>query len=231
MDYNDTEWNNYRERFSKVYDNSNYSGGIQSLVMRESHKLSEKAFSPRVHFEKVLEVGSGTGEHFKYVRHTFSTYIITDADENALGIAKTKISNAEQQNIKFEVQSAENLSYQDGTFDRLLACHVLEHLYHPHLVLQEWHRVLKDEGVLSVLLPTDPGLAWRLGRHLGPRKNALAQGIAYDYIMAREHVNSCNNLIYLLRHYFPGAKESWWPLPIPSIDLNLFFAFHATVKK
>ena len=74
-------------------------------------------------------------------------------------------------------------------------------------------------------------MAWRLGRHFGPRKNAIAQGIAYDYVMAREHVNSCNNLIAILRHYFPESKEAWWPFPIPSIDLNLFFAFHATLDK
>lgn len=101
----------------------------------------------------------------------------------------------------------------------------------PHLALKEWRRVLKHGGVISILIPTDPGLAWRLGRHFGPRKNAIARGIAYDYVMAREHVNSCNNLIALLRHYFPGSKEAWWPFPIASIDLNLFFAFHATVDK
>ena len=91
--------------------------------------------------------------------------------------------------------------------------------------------MLKHGGVISILIPTDPGMAWRLGRHFGPRKNALAQGIEYDYVMAREHVNSCNNLIAILRHYFPGSKEAWWPFPIPSIDLNLFFAFHATLDK
>jgi SAM-dependent methyltransferase len=99
------------------------------------------------------------------------------------------------------------------------------------LALKEWFRVLKPGGVLSILIPTDPGLAWRLGRNLGPRKNAIKQGIAYDYVMAREHVNSCNNLIAILRHYFPKAEEAWWPTPIPSIDLNLFFAFHTVIDK
>lgn len=31
--------------------------------------------------------------------------------------------------------------------------------------------------------------------------------------------------------YFPESKEAWWPFPISSIDLNLFFAFHATLDK
>jgi phosphatidylethanolamine/phosphatidyl-N-methylethanolamine N-methyltransferase len=95
------------------------------------------------------------------------------------------------------------LSYANNSFDSLIATHVLEHMYQPQLVLQEWRRVLKNGGVLSILIPTDPGMAWRLGRHFWPRKNVIAQGITYDYVMSREHVNSCNNLIALLRHYFP----------------------------
>ncbi|MDP1679350.1 MAG: methyltransferase domain-containing protein [Candidatus Nitrotoga sp.] len=119
------------------------------------------------------------------------------------------------------------MSYVDNSFDRLIATHVLEHIYHPHLALKEWVRIIKDRGVLSILISTDPGVAWRIDRHLRPRKNAIAQGIAYDYIMAREHVNSCNNL----RHYFPERTEAWWPFPIPSIDLNLFFVSHTAVRK
>lgn len=66
---------------------------------------------------------------------------------------------------------------------------------------------------------------------MGSRKNAIAQGMAYDYLMAREHVNSCNNLIALLRHYFPEHTEAWWSISILAIDLNLFFIYHAVVKK
>jgi len=85
--------------------------------------------------------------------------------------------------------------------------------------------------VLSILIPTDPGVAWRLGRHFGPRRNAISLGIPYDYVMAREHVNSCNNLIALIRHYFPNRNEAWWPFHVPSIDLNLFYSCNAVVNK
>ena len=100
-----------------------------------------------------------------------------------------------------------------------------------YLALKEWHRVLKPGGILSILIPTDPGVAWRVGRSLGPRKNALQQGIAYDYVMAREHVNSCTNLMAILRHYFPHSEERWWPFLIPSVDLNLFVALHAKIPE
>lgn len=227
----DQAWLDYRAKFADVYDESNYASPLQSTVMRASHRLTEKHFQERDHYAKVLEIGAGTGEHLGFVRHSFDQYVLSDLDAKTLEVAKRKLNDKFGSRLLYETQSGEGLSYADNSFDRLIATHVLEHIYQPHLALKEWVRVIKDGGVLSILIPTDPGVAWRIGRHLGPRKNAISQGIAYDYIMAREHVNSCNNLIALLRHYFPDRTEAWWPFPIPSIDLNLFFVCHATVRK
>jgi SAM-dependent methyltransferase len=44
-------------------------------------------------------------------------------------------------------------SIEDGKYDFLLACHVLEHVANPLKALNEWHRVLKPGGSLLVLLP------------------------------------------------------------------------------
>lgn len=227
----DQAWIDWRENFHKLYDESNYSSSLQTWVMHASHRLLEKAFSERDHFSKVLEVGAGTGEHTQFIRHGFDHYIISDQDPKTLDIAKSKIADNIKSRFLFETQTGESINYPDSSFDRVIAAHVVEHIPHPHLAIKELARVVKDGGVLSILLPTDPGVAWRLGRMLGPRKNAYAAGIAYDYVMAREHVNSCVNLRAILRHYFPEGKESWWPLHIPSVDLNLFYAFHAEIKK
>ncbi len=229
MQGEDKAWITYQEKFSEIYDDSNYAKPLRSFVMREGHKFAEKAFDNQVHFDRVLEIGAGTGEHFPFVRHNFNEYILSDMNPKVLDVAKKKLSGVLDERLQFEMQIGSNLSYPDNSFDRVLAIHILEHIYQPHLALKEWYRVLKPGGVLTILIPTDPGIAWRLGRHLGPRKNALAQGIAYDYIMAREHVNSCNNLIAILRYYFPKAKQAWWPFAVPLLDVNLFFYFH-TIK-
>lgn len=203
----DKAWTDYRERFSEVYDDSNYSSPLQGFVMRASHRLVEKDYRASDHFGKVLEIGAGTGEHLPFVKHGFDEYTLSDMDPKTLGLAEKKLSGYQQGKLKFEVQPGEQLNYANNTYDRVIAVHVLEHIYQPHLALKEWIRVLKPGGALSILIPTDPGIAWRLGRHFGPRKNALAQGIAYDYVMAREHVNSCNNLIAILHHYFPNRRS------------------------
>jgi phosphatidylethanolamine/phosphatidyl-N-methylethanolamine N-methyltransferase len=226
----DKSWLDYRNHFSDMYDTYNYESKLQSKVMNASHNFLERKFTHEDCFDTVLEVGSGTGKHIPFVRHRYNQYFLTDIDKKALDVAKTNINDSISEKLVFKQVSAEDLDFPDNCFDRVIAAHVLEHLYKPHLILKEWARVIKKNGILSVLIPTDPGIAWRFGRHLGPRKKALANGIAYDYVMAREQVNSCTNLIALLKHYFPNFDESWWPLSIPSIDLNLFYSFHARVS-
>lgn len=231
MQNEDKEWLDYRARFAEVYDEANYSNGLQSWVMHAGHQHAERQFRSSDHFERVLEIGAGTGEHLPFVRHGFDQYVLTDLDNRALDVARRKHGNYYGQKLLFETQPLTGLSYADSSFDRLVATHVLEHIYYPHLAIKEWMRVVKDGGVISVLIPTDPGIAWRIGRHFGPRKAAIRDGIAYDYVMAREHVNSCNNLVALLQHYLPHSTQSWWPTLMPSIDLNFFFALHATIRK
>lgn len=230
MQKEDRAWTEYIKLFAQRYDDSNYVSPLQAKVMRASHCLTEKPFSKNQHFSRVLEVGAGTGEHLPFVKHSFDQYILSDLNPQTLEIASKKHAELHPGKLAFEAQRAETLNYEDNYFDRVVAVHVLEHIYKPHLAIKEWMRVLKEGGTLSILIPTDPGLAWRLGRNLGPRKNAIAKGMAYDYVMAREHVNPCNNLMAFLRHYFTEYTECWWPTPIPHYDFNLFYAFHARLN-
>lgn len=227
----DKAWTDWLDNFHSLYDSSNYSSALQSWMMRASHKLLERPFGGNTEFRHVLEIGAGTGEHVKFVRHGFEKYVLTDQNPKTLDVAREKLGSLHRGKLELEVQTGADISHPDNSFDRVIAAHVLEHIYPPHLAIKEWLRVIKDGGMLSILIPTDPGIAWRLGRTLGPRRNAVARGLAYDYIMAREHVNSCVNLVAILRHYLPEGKGAWWPTAIPSVDANLFFAFHARINK
>jgi SAM-dependent methyltransferase len=51
---------------------------------------------------------------------------------------------------------------QDSTYECLLACHCLEHVANPLRALAEWTRVLKDDGLLLLILPhKDATFDWR----------------------------------------------------------------------
>jgi ubiquinone/menaquinone biosynthesis C-methylase UbiE len=212
----------YQRQFETHYEKLNYADNLSSRVLAHSHNVLEKAFGPQDHFGKVLEVGAGSGQHAAYVRHGYDEYWLTDGNPNMLDQARTHIGTDER--FHYQSEDATSLSFESGSFDRLIATHVLEHIVHPHEVLREWARVIRPGGTLSLVLPCDPGLAWRVGRNFGVRQRAEDAGIAYDYWMAREHVNSIFNLVTFLEYYFQNIKATWWPLRVPLADVNLVYA-------
>lgn len=217
----------YLRQFEANYEALNYSGNLAARVLAHSHVLLERAFGPADRFATVLEVGAGSGQHAGTLRHRFDEYIVTDGNARMLDQARARLGGDPR--FRFQVEDATRLSLADASVDRLIATHVLEHLPAPHAVLREWERVVRPGGMLSIVLPCDPGLAWRLGRLLGVRRRAERAGLEYDYWMAREHVNPIFNLVTFIDYYFSDVRATWWPLRLPSADLNLIYAANIRV--
>ena len=212
-------------RWLASYDMSNYSGGLAGYVLKHTHSLIERPFGPDDHFGTVLEIGAGTLAHLPFVRHRFDRYIASDHDPRVMEVAAKRAIPAR---VELQQLTAGRLPFDNDSIDRIIATHVLEHVPAPQEALAEWVRVLRPGGVLSIILPCDPGLLWRFGRMFGPRSRAIAAGLPYDYYMAREHINSIHNLATILDYHFPESQVSWWPSRVPVADLNLIYAgtFH-----
>src|SRR3989338_2147857 len=181
----------YELSYIQSYDTNNTERTLAGSFLQMSHRLLEKTLPKGCVYDRVLEVGAGSGHHFPYVKHSFRQYVMTDSNNAMLEIASRKYSSQlTGGSLITEMQNATELAYPDHSFDRLIATHVLEHLPNPVNVLREWNRVVRADGTISIVLPCDPGMLWRLGRHLGPRRNAMKLGIAYDYLQAAEHINS-----------------------------------------
>lgn len=83
--------------------------------------------------------------------------------------------------------------------------------------------------MLSIGLPCDPGLAWRLGQRLSARKFMKLYGgtfADYDLHMAHEHVNAAQRLLKIFRYYFPRAQERFFPFPLVEINLLINLTAH-----
>lgn len=223
----DPNYDTYLTKWAALYEGKNYDEGLAGYFLGKSHEWCERDFTQDRHFSRVLEVGAGTGVHLRYVRHGFDEYVMTDLNTPFLDSAASKVGS--NQKIVTRAEDATSLSFENESFDRVIAAHVLEHLPNPHVVIREWMRVLKPDGILSLVLPCDPGMAWRLGRAVGARGKFIKAGIEYDYWMAREHINAINNLVAFVRYYFKErVQELWRPMIVPSMDLNLFYIAHIT---
>lgn len=217
----------YELSYIQSYDTNNAAQTLAGSFLQKSHQLLEKTLPQEVAYNQLLEVGAGSGHHFPHVKQDFKQYVMTDGSEAMLDIASKKFSGQlSSGKLRIEKQDATALTYPDNSFDRLIATHVLEHLPNPVNVLREWDRIVRPNGIISIVLPCDPGMLWRLGRHLGPRQNARKLGISYDYLQAAEHINSIFNLVVFIRHHFEAVSEFWYPARIPAPDLNLFFICH-----
>jgi ubiquinone/menaquinone biosynthesis C-methylase UbiE len=203
--------------FNQDYEPLVYGDTLSGRVMRRGHSLLEKPFNSRHSFARVLEVGAGPGIHLPFVKHHFDEYCLTDASEHVLALAP------EMKGVHKMLENATALSFKDASFDRLIAAHVLEHLPQPHKVLREWVRVLKPAGILSIILPCDPGLLYRIGRSFGPRQRFTGKGFDYAFLQAVEHINSIHNLTAFISYYFDQVDAVWWPSRIPLPDINITY--------
>ena len=220
----------YEADYIAAYDTSNGPKTFAGQFLFQGHRLLEKT-CPKKEFRTILEVGAGTGHHMEHVKGGFEKYFLTDANPAMLKLLDERRCRlfSGVNSVQVLKEDATNLSFKDDSVDRLIATHVLEHLTNPVDVMREWVRVVRPGGIISLILPCDPGLLWRLGRHMGPRARAKRLGIEYDYLMASEHVNAIFNLKVFIDFHFPIRRDLWFPLFLPIPDLNLFYITHLEV--
>ena len=105
----------------------------------------------------------------------------------------------------------------------------MEHIPNPESFLDEMIKKLKPGGKLSIAVPCDPGILWRLGRFFlrifSVKKELGITREEYDYMIATEHINSIFNLQSIIKFKYKKKmmKESYLPFKFRNIDLNLFY--------
>jgi SAM-dependent methyltransferase len=217
-----------KKQFNKLNSlyNAHMYKGLNGFLMRYCHRKLE-CFKRREKYSKVLEIGAGNIPHLDYLKHDYDEYFIAETSTYALEFCK------EMKNVKAYSYDGVNLPFEDDFFDRIIISHCLEHISEPEKFLFEVMNKLRNGGVLSISLPTDPGLLWRLGKiftkYYTAKRTYKISSNEYDYLLATEHINSIFNLISLIRYNFKSQiKENFLPFKIKLVDLNLFYNVHIT---
>ena len=212
----------------KKYNSHLYSG-LLGILMKYCHRKLEVYKSKKDNYDKILEIGAGSAPHFNFMKCLYNEYHIAETSDFAKDFHK---NNPKVKLLKYD---GRNLPYQNETFDRIIISHCLEHILSPEEFIQEMMSKLKKGGVLSISLPTDPGIAWRLGRLFirlfTIKKTYQISGDEFNYMNATEHVNSIFNLISIIRfNYKNQYEEHFYPMRLKMADLNLFYNVHITKK-
>ena len=213
------------EFYERIYPQLT-AGGSQGRYHAFTHRLLEKPFPDSASFPTVLEVGAGTGEHLPFVRHQFDEYVMSDVRDASPEHPKPR--------VRFVQTGAESLPFEDDSFDRVLATCLLHHLREPMRALDEWRRVTRPGGVVSVMIAADPGMTFRAVRAVTSarkiRRLGFEHGATLHALEHRNHAGSLHQMIgwafrrdELTARGFPLRRADWW-------NVNLLSVYHAKVR-
>jgi demethylmenaquinone methyltransferase/2-methoxy-6-polyprenyl-1,4-benzoquinol methylase len=98
---------------------------------------------------KILEVGVGTGKNLRY----YSNKVNLTAIDISPGMLRKARKKAEKLKLKADLRlmDAQNLEFEDETFDYVISTFVLCSVPDPVKALREMTRVLKSEGKIITL--------------------------------------------------------------------------------
>lgn len=176
--------------------------------------------------QRLLDVGCGNG------RHTWAAYCLYDCQVLALDMLEVDL-----QKIRYTLSTADNgkekggtwlavrgdaasLPLRSGSFDRVVCSEVLEHVTDPKGSVAELVRVLKDDGVIAVSVPTrlTESVYWRISRqysrnpggHVRIFKAKDIIQLLGDHdlqIFGIRHKHSLHSIYWLLRCMFGVNNE------------------------
>lgn len=131
-----------------------YSTVTELPGQRASREQLERLFQ-RYHFayqfcadKDVLEAACGAGQGLGYLAKTAKRVVGGDIDEDNL--AFTRKYYAHRNDVKLECFDAEQLPFQNGSFDVILLYEAVYYLPWPEKFVSEAHRVLRKNGTLIV---------------------------------------------------------------------------------
>lgn len=212
--------------YEKHYFKVHYKG-LLGIFTIGYHKTIEKLHKSKNSYENVLEIGGGSGEHVRYVRHKFSKYTIVDIVEDVEKLKALK-SDPRSEKIKFVLADASSLPFEDSSFDRILSTCVLHHILDLESAMREIRRISKKGATVDLYLPCDPGMIYRWIRHWTSHyKQKQSMNIDWGqvkFLWAMEHRNHYLSILSVCREIFKEDDLSIerYPFKFSSWNFNLY---------
>ncbi|MDC1190431.1 class I SAM-dependent methyltransferase [Gammaproteobacteria bacterium] len=102
--------------------------------------------------KKVLEIGCGMGSHSALISQYASELVSIDLTERAVKTTNKRFEIFDIDNAKAIQVDAENMPFEDNSFDFVWSWGVIHHSANTHIIVDQIHRVLKDDGKASLMV-------------------------------------------------------------------------------
>ncbi len=182
-----------------------YGRGVLNNLTGTPQYLSWLARIIRPHIgDTVLEVGAGIGNISGRLMSRRLLYVAGEKDPlhlHALRNRFLRTPNVVVQQI--DPERPEDFSQMEGCFDTVVCLNVLEYVDHDGETVGSLHSVLKDGGVLVVLVPRGPGLYGSLDRRLGHRRR-------YGVEQMRRLLESQGFDVERVTSFNKAGAPPWW---------------------
>lgn len=200
--------------------------GKYGWIERFNHRYPLRSRSAAGSGLRTIEIGAGLGEQLEYEDLSVQEYTCVELRSDMAARVRERYPSVKM--IIGDCQ--ERLPFADDSFDRAIAVHVLEHLPDLPRALDELQRLVRPGGQISVVIPCDPGFVYNLGRSLtAKRAFERRYGQPYSVFVRREHINSPAEILELLSARFKIVHRRFFPLLVPSVNLNLCLGVTAVV--
>jgi phosphatidylethanolamine/phosphatidyl-N-methylethanolamine N-methyltransferase len=203
-----------------------FSGALYKRIHPQLERILWKRSRSSKNSFKILEIGAGSGEHFKYVKRRFSNYSMLDISN--FGLRKIQTILEADSRCEFVLGSAECLPFKSENFDYIVATCVLAHLERPEVALQEIRRALKSQGTASLFVSADPSIFLRMMRKFIVSRKMSDLPISYEIYNNIAHRNPVHQLLHVINRVFKEdeLKVIYYPFRLPIWNLSTHVIVH-----
>jgi SAM-dependent methyltransferase len=168
---------------------------------------------------RTLEIGAGLGEHLEFEPTPNSGEYVC----NELREAMAEEIRKRHPTVEVVVGDCQKgLPFEDSSFDRILAIHVLEHLPDLPAALRELRRLVKPDGRLLAMIPCEGGMAYTFARRISAQRVFEKRyKTSYDWCIASEHLNLPDEITEECNREFRLLNRNLFPLRVPIVTANL----------
>lgn len=202
-------------------------GVAEIFNQKYSSQIFAKKDKARKKHWKTIEIGGGLGSHIPFEDLKCQEYTILELRQNILDTLAQK--HPEVNGILGDCQKP---YAEKGTFDRVIAIHVLEHLPNLPEALKQMHAVLKEDGVAHIVIPCEGSLAYSICRKISAeRLFHKLYHMDYSWFIKTEHINLPYEIIEEIEKYFDIRYKKYFPIPLPFQFCNIAIGMTLYPKK